>query len=142
MRSRETLIRLHRFKADEAKRKLSAMLAMKADLERKSGELGQCLTDEQRRATENEIGRFAYPTFAKAIVTRRDNIKRSVEEIDRQIEAAREDVNACFRELKKYELIEEQRLRNEQAAEALRVQKDTDEMSLTRFSRTRLEAGH
>lgn len=135
MKSRETLIRLSRFKTDEAKRKLSGLLAMRDDLLRKQQDLEHSLSDEQRKATESEFGRFAFPSFARAVISRRENLVRSVSEVERQIEAAREDVNTCFRDLKKYELAEEIRQRREDA-EAQRVaQIEADDMAVTRFAR-------
>ncbi len=139
MKSRETLIRLSRFKTDEAKRKLAGLVTMRDDLLRKQKDLETSLSDEQRKATESEFGRFAFPSFAKAVIARRENLLRSVLEIERQIEAAREDVNACFRDLKKYELAEETRQRREDA-EAARVQQvEADDVSVTRFTRAQAD---
>jgi predicted ArsR family transcriptional regulator len=78
MKSRDTLIKLHRFRADEAKAKLAGLEAIRADLERKASELEAHLSEESRRATENEIGRYAYPTFARSIRERKAKIAASV----------------------------------------------------------------
>lgn len=139
MKSRETLIRLSRFKTDEAKRKLAGLVAMRDDLLRKQKDLEQSLSDEQRKATENEFGRFAFPSFAKAVIARRENLARSVGEIERQIEAAREEVNACFRDLKKYELAEEARQRREDAETAHAQQVEADDVAVTRFARAQAD---
>lgn len=134
MRTRETIIKLHRFKADEARRKLALLEGMKADLERKSGELERTVAEEQRRAIEDEIGRFAYPGFARSVVTRRENLSKSLCEIERQIAAVREELNEAYRELKKFEVIEENRQREAQAARAQEEQAEADDITLTRFA--------
>lgn len=134
MRSRETIIRLHRFKADEARRKLVLLEGMKADLECKSSELERTVASEQRRAIEDEIGRFAYPGFARSVVTRRENLDKSLGEIERQIAAVREELNDAYSELKKFETIEENRQREAQAARAQEEQAEADDITLTRFA--------
>ncbi len=135
MKSRDTLIKLHRFRADEAQRNLAGLEAMRAELEGKIAELDRLLGEEQRRAMESEMGRFAYPTFAKSVAGRKENVRRSIAEIDRQIENARDLVEAAFRELKKYEIADE-RIRAAQAGEAARLaQAEADETALGRFVR-------
>lgn len=139
MKSRDTLIKLHRFRADDAKSKLAGLESIKADLERKSHELDSHLSEEARRATENDIGRFAYPSFARSIRERKDNIAQSIAEIDRSIAEARIALHEAFQELKKFELAEESRLKREAEHLAHAERSDTDERSLQRFARARAE---
>ncbi|NWH07954.1 MAG: flagellar FliJ family protein [Alphaproteobacteria bacterium] len=134
MKTRETLIRLHQFRVDEARRKLAGLEAMKADLERKARDLETTVASEQRRAIEDEIGRFAYPGFARSVLQRRDNLSKTIEEIARQIEAAHEDLNEAFRELKKYEVADETIKRNQAQERKLREQAESDDITLTRFA--------
>lgn len=140
MKSRQSIIRLQRFRVDECRRKLQALEGMKADLEKKGGELELTVAAEQRRAIEDEIGRFAYPGFARAITTRRENIARSLGEIERQIAAAQEELNAAYRELKKFELAEEGRVREVRTRRSRREQGEADDMSLTRFVNQRVSS--
>lgn len=137
MKSRETLIKLHRFRADEAKTKLAGLEAIRADMGRKVAELDNHLSEEGRRATENEIGRFAYPSFARSIRERKDKLAASIAEIDRSISEARIDVHEAYQELKKYELAEEARLKRESDHQSLVERNSADERNLERFARTR-----
>lgn len=134
MSTRDGLIKLHRFRVDEAQRKLASLEGMKADLERKARELDTTVADEQRRAIENEIGRFAYPGFAMAMNARRDNLTKSIGEIERQVSAAQEELNAAFRELKKFETAEDNRKREAAERRARRDQAESDDLTLTRFA--------
>jgi len=140
MKSRDTLIKLHRFRVDEAKSKLAGLEAIRADLERKSVELDVHLSEESRRATENEIGRFAYPSFARSIRERKEKLAQSIAEIERSIAEARIDVQDAFRELKKFELAEEARVKREADHLAQVEQSDTDERAIQRFARAKAAA--
>lgn len=134
MKTRETLIRLHQFRVDEARRKLAGLEAMKADLERKARDLETTVASEQRRAIEDEIGRFAYPGFARSVLQRRDNLSKTIGEITRQIEVAHQDLHEAFRELKKYEVADETIKRNQAQERKLREQAESDDITLTRFA--------
>lgn len=137
MKSRETLIKLHRFRADEAKSKLAGLEMIRADMGRKVAELDNHLSEEGRRATENEIGRFAYPSFARSIRERKEKLAASIAEIERSIAEARIEVQEAYQELKKFELAEEARARREGEQIALNERNATDERNLQRFARTR-----
>lgn len=137
MKSRDTLIKLHRFRADEAKAKLAGLETIRTDLERKSAELDAHLSEESRRATENDIGRYAYPTFARSIRERKAKIASSVAEIERSIAEARIQLHEAFQELKKFELAEEARQKREADHLAHLERTDSDERNMQRFARMR-----
>lgn len=134
MKTRDTLIRLSQFRVDEARRKVLSLEAMKLDLERKARELETTVAAEQRRAIEDEIGRFAYPGFARAVLARRENLTKSIEAIVRQIEAAQDDLNAAYADLKKYEIAEDTRQRTEKAEQERRELAASDDLTLSRLA--------
>lgn len=135
MKSRGTLIKLHRFRADEAKTKLAGLEGIRADLNRKMAELDGHLSEESRRATENDIGRFAYPSFARSIRERKDKIAASIVELEKSILEARIDLQTAYQELKKFELAEEARLQREAEHRARIEVTETDERNIQRFAR-------
>ncbi len=137
MKSRGTLIKLHRFRADEAKTKLAGLEAIRADMGRKIAELDSHLSEEGRRATENDIGRFAYPSFARSIRERKEKLAASIAEIERSIAEARIEVQEAYQDLKKFELVEEARVKRENDHVAQTERNAADERSLQRFARTR-----
>ena len=85
MKSRETLIRLKRFQVDEKRRQVAQIEAMVAEFERMATDLEREITIEQDRAGINDPAHFAYPTYAKAAMQRRDNLKRSASELHGQL---------------------------------------------------------
>lgn len=111
MRNRESLIRLHRFHVDEKRRKLAELELMLQEFRARERELEAQVLSEQKKAGISDVAHFAYPMFAKSVIRRRQNILTSIEDIDKQIEAAKEELSGAFRELKKYEIIEDNRKR-------------------------------
>lgn len=131
MKSRDVLVRLHKFKVDEVQRRMKALRDMRADLERKTRDLEVMVQDEQRRAAGSDLGRLAYPTFARSVQARRENIQRSIDEVERQIATVQEELEACYGELKKFETDAENAAARERASEARRAQSAADEASIT-----------
>ena len=88
MKSRESLIRLRRFEVDEKRQKVTDLETMISDFQQMAQDLDRQIEVEQERAGVSDVNHFAYPTFAKAAVQRRDNLVASVEEL--QVKAAEE----------------------------------------------------
>src|SRR6478672_9147850 len=78
MKSRETLIRLKKFQVDEKRRKVAQIEAMIAEFDRIAGELEREIKVEQERAGIHDPAHFAYPTYAKAATSRRENLPHSI----------------------------------------------------------------
>src|SRR5579864_7589527 len=88
MKSRETLIRLKKFQVDEKRRRVAQIEGMIADFQRMSVDLEREIQSEQERAGINDPSHFAYPTYAKAAIQRRENLTRSADELRIQLEDA------------------------------------------------------
>src|SRR5258708_6559884 len=71
MKSRDTLIRLIKFQVDERRRKVAQIEVMIAEFERMAGDLEREIKTEQERAGIHDPAHFAYPTYAKAAMSRR-----------------------------------------------------------------------
>src|SRR5437868_7910289 len=107
MKSRDTLIRLKKFQVDEKRRKVMQIEGMIAEFERIATDLEREIKVEQDRAGIHDPGHFAYPTYAKAAMQRRENLKRSAGELRSQLDDARATLGEAFEELKKVELLDE-----------------------------------
>lgn len=130
MKSRESLIRLHRFQVDERRRQVADLEMMLEEFHRRERELDQQVQVEQDKAGITDVGHFAYPMFAKSMLARRENILHSIDEISKQLSVAKEGLADSYKDLKKYELMEENRKRRAKK-EAVRLdQKEMDEVSL------------
>src|SRR5215469_3251847 len=107
MKSRNTLIRLKRFQLDEQRRKVAQMEAMIADFQRMAADLEREIVAEQERAGIQDPSHFAYPTYAKAAMARRENLKRSIDELVIQLGDAKIELQESCEELKRVELLDE-----------------------------------
>jgi flagellar protein FliJ len=117
MKSRETLVRLKKFQVDEKRRKVAQIETMIAEFDRMSGELEREIRVEQDRAGIHDPAHFAYPTYAKAALARRENLKRSVDELRIQLEEAKSALGEASEDLKKVELLDVRDQMREREAE-------------------------
>ena len=132
MKSRETLIRLKKFQVDEKRRKVAQIEGMVAEFERMATDLDREIQAEQDRAGIHDPAHFAYPTYAKAAMSRRENLKRSADELKVQLEDAKGALGEAFEEMKKVELLDERDQAREREEEAAREQADLDTIGILR----------
>jgi flagellar export protein FliJ len=135
MKRGDTLIRLRRFRVDEMKRRMSTLDGMKADAERKLADLEDSVARERQRASDSDIGRLAFPSFLKSIEARRENLRATLKEIERERVTAQEDLNVAFQDLKSLEFAAEQQAKRVAEIESRRAQSRLDEMALVRHLR-------
>jgi flagellar protein FliJ len=132
MKSRETLIRLKKFQVDEKRRKVAQIEGMIAEFERMAGDLEREIKVEQDRAGIHDPGHFAYPTYAKAAMQRRENLQRSADDLKIQLESATNALAEAFEDMKKVELLDERDQIRERAEENAREQAELDAIGILR----------
>ena len=132
MKSRDTLIRLKKFQVDEKRRRVAQIEGMIAEFQRMSVDLEREIQTEQERAGINDPTHFAYPTYAKAAIQRRENLKHSADELKIQLNDAKELLAGAFEELKKVELLDERDQARERAEMAAQEQAELDSIGLLR----------
>ena|SRR6478736_571398 len=135
MKSRETLIRLKKFHVDEKRRRVAQIEGMIAEFDRMATDLEREISTEQERAGISDPSHFAYPTYAKAAIQRRENLKRSADELKVQLDDAKASLGEAFEELKKVELLDERDQARERAEENAREQMEMDSIGLMRAPR-------
>jgi flagellar FliJ protein len=129
----ESLIRLKKFQVDEKRRQVAQIEMMIADFERMASELDQQIEIEQTKTGISDVAHFAYSTFAKAAITRRDNLLNSANDMKGKLEAAQDGLAEALEDLKKVELLD-QREHQRDAAEQLKVeQAEYDEIGRLRY---------
>jgi flagellar protein FliJ len=132
MKSRNTLIRLKRFQLNEKRRQVAQIEAMIADFQRMASDLEREIVAEQERAGIHDPTHFAYPTYAKAAIARRENLRRSIDELAAQLDEAKVALQESFEELKKVELLDERDQVRDRVAEEAREQADLDALGALR----------
>ncbi|MDB5513102.1 MAG: flagellar export protein FliJ [Enterovirga sp.] len=135
MKSRETLIRLKRFQLDEKRRRVAQIEGMIAEFARMAGDLDREVAAEEQRAGITDLTHFAYPTYAKAARTRRDNLTRSAEDLKSQLEDAQAELGEAFEALKKVEILESRERSAERIVESSRDQAAMNQLGLARALR-------
>ncbi len=136
MKSRnESLIRLKKFQVDEKRRQVTQIEMMIADFERMASELDQQIEIEQTKTGISDVAHFAYSTFAKAAIARRDNLLASAGDMKGKLEAAQDALAEAVEDLKKVELLDQREHGREAAAEAKVEQDEYDEIGRLRHLR-------
>lgn len=120
MKSRASLIRSKRFKVEEKRRQVAQIESMIAEFERMAQDLNDQVAAEQERSGIHDSRHFAYPTFAKAAIQRRDNLIASTKELRERRRIAESERDGAVEELAKYEAIAErnQECHDDRAGEA------------------------
>jgi len=137
MKSRsESLIRLRKFQVDEKRRQVAQIEAMIADFERMAAELDQQVEIEQQKTGISDVAHFAYSTFAKAALQRRDNLLASAADMKVTLETAQDGLAEAVEDLKKVELLDQREHGREAAAEDKVEQSEYDEIGRLRHVRS------
>jgi flagellar FliJ protein len=107
MRSRESLLRLNRFRVEDARRQVADMDLMIQDLMRKHDDLDAHVKFEENRTGVTDPNNVKYSMAAKSVRGRRDNILKTVAELRDQQEAGIERLKETEADLRKIELLVE-----------------------------------
>ena len=107
MRSKDTLLRLHRFHVEEKRRQVGDIELMMADFRRKQDDLDQQIAYEEQKTGISDPSNFNYSMTAKSIRNRRENLLATIEDLQEQLDRANEAVAEEESELRKVELLEE-----------------------------------
>lgn len=130
VKSRDHLIRLKRFQLDERRRRVVQIESMIADFARMGLDLDREISAEEQRSGISDPNHYAYPTFARAAVARRDNLKRSSGELKDQLDEAKGLLGDAQDDLKKAESLDGRE--KMPAIEAVRAERD---MGMGRLAR-------
>ena len=118
MKKLDNLVRLHRWRLDEKRRKLENGLKI-----------------EQQGASRDTEAATGYGSYASAVIARRQKLNQSLAGLESELAEATDDVAEAFQEFKKFDLI---KTRNEHKAKLSRKrvhQKEIDEAGLNVYRR-------
>jgi flagellar FliJ protein len=106
MKSRDTLIRLKRFQAEEKRRRVAQIEAMIAEFARMASDLDREIALEEQRSGITDMSHFAYSTYARAARVRRDNLQQSTDDLRPQLVEAKARHEEALEELTKAQSLE------------------------------------
>jgi flagellar protein FliJ len=130
-----SLIRLKKFQVDEKRRHVLQIETMVSDFERMAAELDQQIEIEHQKTGISDVAHFAYSTFAKAAITRRDNLINSANDMRGKLEAAQDELAEAIEDLKKVELLDAREAARENAEQLKKDQAEYDEIGRLRYRR-------
>lgn len=142
MTALDQLVRLHRWTLDEKRQKLAELERFRAKLLGNIQVLEAELLREQAAAELSQTASLSLPGFIQATGDRRRKIEDSIAEIDRSIEAAREEISLAFQEFKKYETAHGNHLRREAQKRSRREQTASDELGIDQHRRQSSRSAH
>ena len=122
------LVRVHQWILDEKRQRLAGLQQLLDRFRDDLDVLEQNLEAEKEAAARSIDGALAFQTFIPAALERRDKLRNSIENLEREVEMARDDVGAAFQELKKFETAQEIQERHESDQRRRRDQITLDEM--------------
>jgi flagellar FliJ protein len=128
-------MRLKRFRVDDLKRRMATLEALRADSERKLSDLEESVAREKQRANDSEIGRLAFPSFLRSIDARRENLRATLKDLEREHATADAELAVAFQDLKSLEFATEQQQKRNEELEARRDESRLEEMALVRHLR-------
>lgn len=129
------LIRLWKWRLDERRRIVVDLEIMRASIERQMAALDAELEHERKVATQNYTAGYGFTAYRRMNRERHANAEMARNQTIDRIAAAQEEVNAAFREQKKYELVLENWEKREKAKQEKRERDELDEAGLQSFRR-------
>jgi len=135
MKRYANLIRLNKWRVDQRRRHLAELETLAQEMRGRLDRMTAEIKAEQDLAHENKSVGHTFIAYAAAMNRRRDTIENSITNVAEQIVAAREEVAEAYRELKKYEIVEENRRRQSWQEEQRREQAVQDEIALNMYRR-------
>jgi flagellar protein FliJ len=105
MRSKSTVLKLQRFKYEDHRRQVAEIETMIAEFQRKQGELDKQVEIEEQRTGVSDPNHFNYSLTAKSIRNRRDNLNKSIADLQEQALEARARLDESTAELHKAEAL-------------------------------------
>lgn len=106
----EKEIQRTRFKVADLQKRISVLEATREDIERQIRKLTDSVPEEQVEADAHKDGYVAYGSYAQSVIVRKDNLRRSLDDIIDQTADLAGDLRMEIDALDSYERIKARRL--------------------------------
>jgi flagellar export protein FliJ len=135
MNSLETLIKLHRWRLDEQRRRVVELENLVESLRAQMARLDQEQAAEQQIARGSLEASTTYSGYARVLIERRQKLLLSIQETEEETVKARAVLAEAFGEVKRYETAAANRLLAQHRKLERLMQNDMDEIALDGFRR-------
>ncbi len=140
MKSLKTLIDISNQELDRLRKEMNKLLDYQSDLESKKSDLQEKLKSEAEYTVVHPEAKAAYDLFAMNVQTKIQNIEYDMKQFDVLISQMQESISEAFSELKKYEILLDQKIAMELKEHNAKEQKASDEMSNVVYLRKQKES--
>lgn len=139
MNNLKGLIRLSKWRLDEKRRELADLQSLGQRLVEQVMQLEAELLAEQEVARGTFEVSFGYARYAAAAIGRRQRLAQSIAQVQAQVAVATDEIAEAFQELKRYELAQSERERQDKEKLRRRENNMLDEVAVAGFLRRRRE---
>jgi len=133
----DPLIRVRRHAVDEKQKRLAELYGQAEALQAEKADALAQLEEEGKKLNGSDGADYLsyYSAFAERTRQRAKEIDGELESLEQRISIAREDMRMAFADLKKVELTQEERDKEEQAALAKKESELLDEIAIENYRR-------
>jgi len=110
-----------RFRVGELQKRIAVLEATREDLERQIRKLSDSVPEDQVDANEQRDGYVAYGSYAKSVIARKENLRRSLEDIIGQASDIAGDLRHQLDALDSYERVRARRMARDAEKQQARV---------------------
>lgn len=135
MKALDQLIRLHRYRLTERQKQLVALEAKAMHLKHQAEALEAQALIEEAKAEQSELGTLGWGAYLGRVRIERERLSASRAELGARIEEARRALKAAFEEVKRIEILKEQKLAVAEAETKKREQEMLDDIAVTQHRR-------
>ena len=133
MKSIQTLIKINKQALDEKRQELVELEGQKEQLLQWKKKMKQELETETQFASKNPEMSMTFEYYRNLINGRQKNLAEALGDINGQIENITEQISEIFTEVKKYEIIEQQKLTKMLKEQKRKEVKALDEIALSNY---------
>jgi len=124
----KSIIRLRKHELDEKRRVVTQLQTLLDNLEREERRTLDALDAEKQHATVDEETRAAFPNYNKRVQEKLKDLRAEQERVRNAIDHARSELQDAFKELKTYEITEENREKRAAAEEKRKEDQTMDDI--------------
>ncbi|MBR7158788.1 MAG: flagellar FliJ family protein [Alphaproteobacteria bacterium] len=124
-----SLIRVHKWEVDEKRQALARLQDAQDKLIEARKKQDKELETEKKAALQNPEQSMTFGAYVERYLQKKDELEKMIADLQNEINAARDDLADAFRELKVYEVLQEQHEQAEKLENDRKEQKYLDEIA-------------
>ncbi len=124
------LIRLHKWQLDEKRRQHAELLKLHDGLVAQHGQFETTMRIEQEVVGASSEMAFGYDGYIQRSILQRENLRRSLSEVEAALSESQDELSEAFQELKKFELAAAHAQDRRKAEQERRQRIEMDELAI------------